>query len=96
MPAYVIADLREILDLDKLLEYGKLTSPTIKAHGGRFLAAGPDIEVLDGSWESDRLVIVEFPDMETVKRWYGSDAYKPLIAMRQEASEGTLIAIEKD
>ncbi len=95
MPAYVIADLRQVTDLDKLMEYGRLTSPTIKAHGGRYLAAGENIEVLDGSWESDRLVILEFPDMETVRRWYNSEAYQPLIAIRQAASRGALVAIEK-
>ncbi len=95
MPAYVIADLCEVSDVEKLMEYGRLTSPTLKAHGARYLAAGADIEILEGEWNSDRLVIVEFPDMAAVKRWYNSDEYKPLIALRRAASKGNLIAIEK-
>ena len=94
MPASVIADLRQGSDVEKLMEYGRLTPPTLKAHGARYLVAGADIEILEGEWNSERLVIVEFPDMAAVKRWYNSEEYKPLIALRQAASKGNLIAID--
>jgi len=39
-------------------------------------------------------VILEFADMASLKAFYGSPEYQRLIAIRQRASRGRLIAIE--
>ena len=31
-------------------------------------------------WNPERVVIIEFPDMDSLNRWYGSPEYPPLIA----------------
>ncbi len=33
-----------------------------------------------------RVVIVEFPDMASIRRWYEAPDYQPLIALRQTAA----------
>ncbi len=38
-------------------------------------------------------VIIEFPDMDAVERWYKSDDYKPLLEMRLGAARGNFIAV---
>ena len=36
-----------------------------------------------GHWEPQRVVIIEFPDMESLEAWYTSSEYQPLIALRK-------------
>ena len=43
------------------------------------------------------MILFEFPDMETLNTWYNSPEYRPLIALRQSATDMTrdmMIAVE--
>ena len=48
-------------------------------------------EVLEGSWDPKRLVVLEFESMEQAKAWYDSPEYADLKKLRQSASIGKLI-----
>lgn len=93
MAAYLIANL-EVTDPDAYQEYRARVPATIEAHGGRFLCRGGVVEVLEGDYDPKRVVVVEFPDMATLKRWYASEEYAPLIELRQSASRGNLYAVQ--
>jgi uncharacterized protein (DUF1330 family) len=41
-----------------------------------------------------RLVIVEFPDMDTARRWYASSAYAEALALRDRALTRRLLFVE--
>ncbi len=58
MAAYVVASLAELKDPDLLSKYAETATPTVAAHGGKFLASG-DIEKLDGEWNALWGVVVE-------------------------------------
>jgi uncharacterized protein (DUF1330 family) len=91
--AYVLAFV-EVKDPVRYEDYRKQVLPTITKFGGRFLARGGQTDVLEGPWQPKRLVIVEFPDVERAKAWWGSPDYAPIRALRQAASDGTLIVTE--
>ena len=93
MPAYVYANI-EVHDSAQYDEYRRQVKATIDAFGGRFLVRAGAVEVLEGTAVPQRQVILEFPDMAALKAWYHSPAYRPLIALRQSAASGTLLAIE--
>jgi uncharacterized protein (DUF1330 family) len=93
MPAYLISNMSEVVDPDLLKEYAEKTGPTVAAHGGKRIAGGA-VEVLEGEFVGDRTVVLEFPDMAALKGWYNSDEYKPLIAMRQQATRGNVIVVD--
>ena len=50
--------------------------------------------MLEGDWEPTRLVVLEFPDMASLRAWYDSPEYAPLKVLRQGAADGRLIAVE--
>jgi uncharacterized protein (DUF1330 family) len=50
--------------------------------------------VLEGGWSPERCVILEFPDMETLLRWYDSPEYKHLRALRERAAASSFVATE--
>src|SRR3954463_76094 len=60
--------------------------------GGRYLARGGLHEVLEGDWEPHRLVVLEFPDMASLKAWYDSPEYAPIKRVRDNTARGLLIA----
>ena len=93
MAAYVIATI-EVTDPDLYAEYRAQVLPTIERHGGRFLVRGGASEILEGSWRPSRVVVLEFPDSATARRWYRSEEYAPLAELRQRASVGHLLLVE--
>ena len=56
MAAYVVVDV-DVQDSVKYEEYRKTVLPTLQAYGGRFLARGGNVDVLEGTWSPKRLVI---------------------------------------
>ncbi|MBV8152248.1 MAG: DUF1330 domain-containing protein [Candidatus Eremiobacteraeota bacterium] len=93
MKAYVIADV-EVKDPDHYPEYTSQVEATIHKFGGRFIARGGGVEVLEGKWQPHRIVIIEFPDMAALRGWYRSTDYAPLIGLRQKYSDGSLICVQ--
>ena len=68
--------------------------PRILHFGGRFVARGGNTDVLEGDWNPNRLVILEFPNAERARQWYDSPEYAAAKALRQATSTGSLVLIE--
>jgi uncharacterized protein (DUF1330 family) len=50
--------------------------------------------VLEGEWDPQRLVILEFESMERFNEWYNSPEYAPLKQVRGEAAVSDFVVIE--
>lgn len=93
MAAYVLAEV-EVTNPEGYKQYTAHVPATIARYGGRFLVRGGASEALEGDWPKIRRVILEFPDMETAKRWWDSPEYEKPKALRQANSNGRLILLE--
>jgi uncharacterized protein (DUF1330 family) len=93
MTAYVIADL-QVTDIAAYEPYRPLAAASIARFGGRFLVRGGPVELLDGELPPDRIVVIEFPDAETARRWYRSEEYQRARKIRQTASRGRLFLVK--
>lgn len=93
MPAYVIADV-DVHDPETYRRYAALVPGTLEPFGGRFLVRGGDHEVLEGSWQPLRLVVLEFPSADHARQWYVSDAYVEAMAIRASASDGNIVLVD--
>jgi uncharacterized protein (DUF1330 family) len=94
MPAYVIADVREARDQDALVEYRRGNTESVARHGGSFVVRGGEMQVLEGDWDTRRIVIIEFPDMASARDWYESEDYAPLRTLRRSASDTNIILVD--
>lgn len=92
MAAYLIAETRDVRDPDLLKQYVDLAVADSEACGGRIAAMGP-AERLEGDWEPQRLVVVEFESMAALKAWYDGPAYQKLIPMREKACDSRLVIV---
>ena len=90
MPAYLIAE-HVVTDAETFERYRLAVGPLIAQYGGRYLTrAGSHRLPEGGHWSPQRVVIVEFPDMQALNAWYGCPEYQPLKAMRLRATRSTV------
>jgi len=86
MAAYLIAE-HIITDAAKFEEYRNKVGPMIATYGGRYLTkAGSHRMPEGGHWKPERVVIIEFPDMDALTTWYNAPEYQPLIALRKQCT----------
>jgi uncharacterized protein (DUF1330 family) len=93
MPAYVIADV-QVTDPAAYEPYRPLAAASIARFGGRFIVRGGRADLLEGEPLPERIVVIEFPDVDTARRWYHSEEYQRALKIRQAASRGRLILVE--
>jgi uncharacterized protein (DUF1330 family) len=93
MPAYVIVET-DIHDPEQYEHYKAASPAAVAAGGGRFVARGGELAVLEGDWHPTRLVILEFEDLEAVKSWYGSSGYQAAKKLRDGAADLRMVAVE--
>jgi len=94
MSAYIVFDILEISDPEKMQAYGQQIGPTVAQYGGRYLVRGGKTEVVEGDWSPTIPVIIEFPGLEQAHLWYGSEAYQQLVALRSGAAKLNAVFIE--
>lgn len=72
MPAYVISRVK-IHDREAMQRYMAEAPATVLQFGGRYLVRGNDVRALEGDWEHERMVVVEFASKEAAVAWYESE-----------------------
>jgi uncharacterized protein (DUF1330 family) len=92
-PAYVVVDARSS-DPERMAEYRRLSRIAVEKFGGRFLVRGGACQTLEGNWQPQRLVVVEYPDMEAAKKFYDSPEYVAARAARAGVSDFDMLLVE--
>jgi uncharacterized protein (DUF1330 family) len=93
MAAYVIVQA-EVTDWERFREYLKESPRSIAKYGGRYVARGGEMAILEGAEQTIRVVLIEFPSLQKARDWYHSDEYQQIKRLRAGAAIGSLIAIE--
>src|SRR5688500_2216456 len=93
MPAYIVVQI-SIHDPVTYDHYMKIAPPSIAVYGGRYIVRGGPSEVLEGSWQPRRLVILEFPSAAQARAWWDSPEYVPAKAIRQQCADTEMLLIQ--
>jgi uncharacterized protein (DUF1330 family) len=64
---------------------------TVARFGGRYLVRADTATALEGSWDDDRIVVLEFPTREAALAWYHSPEYRDLRDLRWSAAEAVVL-----
>ena len=91
--AYIIANVT-VTNPDQYAEYRKLSTLAVQAYGAEFCVRGGAVEVLEGDWMPDRVVVLKFPSVAQAKAYYHSVEYTAAIAARQGASVMRMVVVE--
>ena len=93
MAAYVIVEVT-VHDEKAYEAYKQLTPATIAAYDGQFIVRGGKTEALEGDWQPQRVVVLQFPTLEKAKAWWASPEYAPAKAIRQKAAHTKMMMVE--
>jgi uncharacterized protein (DUF1330 family) len=94
MPAYCFFDVLDVVDPEKLEKYRDGVLSTVERYGGRYLTVGGQYAVVEGGWQPVFPVLIEFPSLEEAHRWYDSEEYRELKALRHAAAKCNAVFIE--
>ena len=93
MSAYVIA-LLTVTDPEEYAVYRDMVPATIARFGGRYLARGTDLKVLEGDLEPSRVALLEFESAEQARAWWVSEEYEAAKPYRQRGAISRIILAE--
>lgn len=74
--------------------YAARFAETIKGRKGRLLAAEENPEVVEGTWQGTKLVLIEFPDEAGFREWMESAEYRAISVDRKAATEGSVLLVK--
>ncbi len=93
MPAYVIGHIT-VKDADKWSVYRSRVPDTLVPWGAELVLRGKRSAVLSGEHDHADTVVIRFPDLESLEKWYHSAAYQELIPLRTQAADMVLVSYE--
>jgi uncharacterized protein (DUF1330 family) len=92
MSGYIVVQIA-IHDPTTYKRYMELAPASIAEYGGRYVVRGGPSEILEGSWQPERLVVLEFPTVDQARAWWDSPEYAPAKALRQRCAETEMLLI---
>ncbi len=93
MAAYVIVEIT-VTDPPVYEEYRKYTPGSLVPYDGKFAVRGGHCETLEGEWNPERIIVLEFPSMEKAKAWYHSEVYNKAKQIRLRSALTKMIVVE--
>jgi uncharacterized protein (DUF1330 family) len=76
----------KVHDFQEYQKYLDGAEEVFSRFNGTYLAVDSQPEVLEGSWDYSRVVLIRFENKEDLKAWYGSGEYQEILKYRLSAS----------
>lgn len=89
---YVVAQLT-VHDRERYRRYAAGFMAVLQQFGGRLLANDEAPEVIEGTWDRQKVVLLQFSDRATFEAWSSSEAYQAIAGDRIAASEGPVLLV---
>jgi uncharacterized protein (DUF1330 family) len=93
MTAYVIGEVR-VKDHDAYLELVPIFDKSHKEYGGRLVARSDEPDTFAGMPAGGRIIVIEFPDLGTARRWWNSTLMKEARDRRDVYRINSIFAVE--
>ncbi|MDC6168195.1 DUF1330 domain-containing protein [Paucibacter sp. XJ19-41] len=91
--AYILANV-QVTNPTQYEEYKKFSSAAMQAHGAEVCVRGGQVEVLEGDWTPDRVVLLKFASTAAARAFNDSPEYGQARAARQGAAVMRMVLIE--
>jgi len=93
MSAYIIANVR-VTDAAQYEKYKALSTLAFRQYGAEVCVRGGAVEVLEGDWQPDRLVVLKFASVAQAKAFNESAEYTLARAARDGAAVMRMVLVE--
>jgi len=91
--AYIIANVR-VSDPVQYADYKKFSTLAMQAHGAEVCVRGGAVQVLEGDWLPERVVVLKFASVEKANAFYDSVEYQRAIKAREGAAVMRMVIVE--
>ena len=92
MSVFMIIDSK-VKDREKYQEYIDKVEPIVNTYGGKYHVRGENIRAL-GSWQPERIIIIEFPSDAHIRDWLSSPEYIAIAHLREQGAETQAIIVD--
>ena len=75
-------------------DYKSAVVPIVAQFGGRYIARGGQIESVEGSDPSGRMVVIEFPHFTAAQTFLRSEEYRPVANIRHKTAISRIMIVE--
>lgn len=93
MSGYNIA-IVQVTNPTQYEEYKKWSTLAMKAHNAEVCVRGGQVQLLEGDWAPERVVILKFPTFAAAKAFYETPEYLQAREARAGAAVMRMIAVE--
>ena len=93
MSAYIIADVT-ITNEAQMVEYRLWSGKAMQEFGAEVLVRGGGMDVLEGDWQPQRVVVLKFRDRTQAKAYYDSANYTHARKLREGAGSINMIVVD--
>ncbi|MGA8073208.1 MAG: DUF1330 domain-containing protein [Candidatus Acidiferrales bacterium] len=93
MTVYAIAQLT-ITDRTAYNRYQSRFMSVMNRYNGRVLAADEHPQVVEGSWDREKLVLLSFPDEAAFHEWADSPDYQEIAKDRKAGSTAVVLLVK--
>ena len=93
MTVYAIAQLR-FTDRAAYDRYQARFMGVFRRHRGTLLAADESPEVIEGSWDREKLVLMSFPDEAAFHDWAQSPEYQEISKDRRAGADTVVLLVK--
>lgn len=93
MSGYIIANV-QVTNPTQYEEYKKWSTAAMQVTGAEVCVRGGKLEVLEGDWTPERLVILKFPTFDAAKAFYNTPEYLKAREARADAAIMRLVVVE--
>jgi len=90
---YAIAQLR-ITDRAAYDRYQSRFMAVMKKFRGRLLAADEHPRIVEGTWDREKVVLLEFPDTAAFREWAESPEYLEIARDRHAGSDAVILLVK--
>jgi uncharacterized protein (DUF1330 family) len=92
-PVYLIAEVT-VLNEKLYSEYAAKAKGIVEKYGGRYLVRGGKAVPLEGGWNPQRIIVMEFPSIEEAQAWYTSEEYNAITPLREQSTTSRAILVK--
>jgi uncharacterized protein (DUF1330 family) len=93
MKAYLVLDLA-IKDYPSFKRYITEIPALIAKHSGKYIVQGAHPTVVEGDWQPERMVIIEFPERDNAKSFLGDPEALELFKVRHDTTSSKLVLVD--
>lgn len=94
MSVYMVIESR-IKDPEKYKQYISEVPAIVKKYGGSYLVRGGRITALTGDWKPERMILIEFPSEDNIKKWLSSPEYQAIKPLREAGADTRAVLLEE-